>query len=1626
MHTIETLLNSYRTAAITERDKGTAFEKLIKAWLVKDPVQALRIKQVQTWAEWASDHNQDRTDTGIDLVATRHDGGFTAIQCKFLAVDRRLRKEDIDSFISASAKPQFSERIIIETTTKAWSPNAEIMLQGQAIVTTRIGLQDLIASDVDWTTFAGTGEIRRRAPRTLRTDQVEALNAVRAGLAAADCGKLIMACGTGKTLTALRVAEDIAGSGGQVLFLMPSLALMAQSVREWCADALLPLATFALCSDTQVGKRRSSTDDIAELEVNDLTFPVTTDAQKVAAAVNAADPQAMRIVFATYQSIQVIAEAQAQHGMPAFDLIVCDEAHRTTGATLASEDQSNFVKVHDNEVIAGRKRLYMTATPRIYGEWAKAKARDVDAVLASMDNEQLYGKVLFHSGFARAVESGILSDYRVIVLAMDEGHVSTAVQKRLSNEDSELILDDATKIIGCWKALSKSGFKQGPDGDPTPMRRALAFCRDIKSSKLVRDEFEKVVAEFQAQSEGDDDSAAETLQCAVRHVDGTYNARARWQRLDWLKEDAGSNVCRILSNARCLAEGVDVPTLDAILFLHPRKSQIDVVQSVGRVMRRAPGKRMGYVILPIGVPPGVAADQALNDNKKYRVVWQILNALRAHDERLDGVINQSGLGQDVSDRITIIDSRPASAELRATTAEVDDLPAPSWQKGSGIGKGSEAQTRETSEHQQLELVMDEFSRAIMAKIVEKCGTRDYWEDWAADVAEIAERHITRISALVSEPGSDARGFFEDFLTEVRDDLNDSISERDAIEMLAQHIITRPVFDSLFEGHAFVDQNPVSVAMQEVLGVIDEAHVEKEAQKLEGFYASVRRRAAGITEPQARQKLIVELYDKFFRSAFPRTTKMLGVVYTPTEIVDFIIRSVDDVLRSEFGQTLGSKGVHIIDPFTGTGTFITRLLQSGLIHPKDMERKYREEIHANDIVLLAYYIAAINIETAFHALTKREGYLPFEGICFTDTFGMHEGDDMLSDYMQDNSERRMRQKRAEIEVIIGNPPYSAGQKSENENAKNVGYAKLDARIGDTYAKHSAATLQKNLYDPYIRAIRWGSDRLGDSGVIAYVTNAGWIDSNSADGLRKCLAEEFSSLYVFHLRGNQRTQGERSRREGGKIFGQGSRAPIAITLLVRNPKAARRGQIHFHDIGDYLSQSDKLRIVKEFGSVQGITERSGWQMITPDRNHDWLNQEDPDFDRFLVLGSKRSQSTRLFENYSLGVATNRDAWCYNASNSEVDRNIRSMIAFYHSERARYQASSPPAKPDGQAVSAFVNNDPTRVSWTRALKQDLARNKDLDFSEGEILQSAYRPFSKQWMYYGRRLNEMVYQMPQIFPNADVRNKVICVTGRGATTGFSTLMADTLPDLEMISKAQCFPLHLYERIEASEKAGLFDSATEQIEYRKRDGISDAGLEHFRAAYPGKPINKVALFHYVYGLLHSEDYRERFRNSLMKQIPRVPAVASFQDFDAFRSAGEELAALHLGYERVEPWPVTINDGKDLPAGIEPERLYRVEKMRLASKNDLSRIIYNPYITISEIPLEAYEYVVNGKPAVKWVMERQGIRANKDSGIVNDANRYAVETMNNPRYPLDLLLRVIRVSVETMEIVGSLPSLRID
>ena len=896
--------------------------------------------------------------------------------------------------------------------------------------------------------------------------------------------------------------------------------------------------------------------------------------------------------------------------------------------------------------------------------------------------------------------------------------------------------------------------------------------------------------------------------------------------------------------------------------------------------------------------------------------------------------------------------------------------------------------------------------------------------------------------------------FTGFANELRDDLNDSISDAEVIEMLAQHLITKPVFDALFKDYSFASHNPVSQAMQQVLDVLHEHRLEKEATTLDKFYASVEMRAAGIDSAEGKQKIVVELYDKFFRNAFPKMTERLGIVYTPVEVVDFIIHSVNDLLQEEFGQTLGSEGVHIIDPFTGTGTFITRLLQSGLISPEQLPHKYKHEIHANEIVLLAYYIAAINIEAVYHAIVGGK-YEPFQGICLTDTFQLYEKGDMISDLLTNNSDRRKRQKALDIRVIVGNPPYSVGQQSENDNAANIEYPELDEKIRSTYAKQSKATLQKGLYDSYIRAIRWASDRIGKSGVIGFVTNAGFLEGNTGDGVRKCLAEEFTSIYAFHLRGNQRTSGELSRKEGGKIFGSGSRAPIAITLLVKNPAkqgslaaptiSGHQAKIQWHDIGDYLTQTEKLEIIGRFRSTRGISEVNGWQQVVPNQNHEWINQRDQSFTEFIVMGDKKGSAIKLFENFSLGVVTARDAWCYNSSGSELSNNMTRMIEFYNSEVIRFNKthSQRSAKDRTQYIDEFIDADSKKISWTRALKAELSKDRQFEFEPICLNQSLYRPFTKRWLYFNRRFNEVVYQMPRFFPNQDAENIAIGFSASESRSEFSVFITDHVASLHAVDMvgSQYFPLYIYESDAAADPDDLFSSAPATATPTRRDAITDAGLAHFQAAYPapgeGVSITKEDLFYYLYGLLHSPEYRTRFADNLGKELPRIPAVKTHAAFRAFSRAGRELAHWHLDYETVPMNPdATVEvTGKDAPplAALSPAD-FRVVKMKFAkvkdpetgkSVNDKSTVFYNAKLTIRNIPLSAYDYVVNGKPALEWVMERQSVTTDKASGITDDANLWATETMGNAKYPLELFLRVITVSLETNRIVAGLPELEI-
>ena len=1627
MSSLQNALSIIREKSNNDTELGNAFERLTKVFLENDATQTQQYSKVWHYSDWAREQEGYPTkDIGIDLVAKlRDEDGYCAIQCKFYQSEYSISKADLDSFISASASSDFTRLMLIDTSTQAVSKNAQSVFDNLTKEYIRIQLSELEESRIDWSVYIKDGTVRLHSKKTLRDHQIKALNAVRKGLAEDDRGKMIMACGTGKTFTSLCIAEDLAGVGKTVLYMVPSLALMSQTVREWKNDAKEDFTAFSACSDIKVGKKKASDDQI-EVSLNDLAFPATTDARKLSEQIKHADKSKMTVVFSTYHSIDVISKSQYEFDLDDFDLIVCDEAHRTTGATLVGDDESNFVKIHNNENVRGKKRLYMTATPRIFGEKAKKKADDGEVALASMDDESTFGKNLFYRGFGWAVDNNLLTDYKVVVLMMDEQLVSDRVQRSFT-EGAELELDDATKMVGCYKALAKVGMNDKKDGvtkDTAPMKRALAFCQNIKLSKMFSSEFANVVNEY-ISNEGMSEENKTDLKVELFHVDGTFNAEQRNEKLNWLKDEADENICRVLTNARCLSEGVDVPALDAIMFLHPRKSQIDVVQSVGRVMRKSEGKDLGYVILPITVAPGVSAEKALNDNERYKVVWQILNALRAHDERFDSTINRIGLGEDVSDRIEIIDGTSTS-ELEATTAVVEDVKPKAKKKednnddnDTNLGEEDDTEGADDSEPEQLSFTLTDLSQAIKAKIVDKCGTRDYWENWASDISNIAHQHITRINSIVLNSGTPERAAFMLFVEEIRDDLNPEISENDAVEMPAQHIITRPVFDTLFQGNRFTTENAVSKAMETVLSQIYDHHIDTESRTLEKFYDSVKRRAADIITSKGRQTLILELYDRFFRNAFPLMTKKLGIVYTPVEVVDFIIHSVEDVMREEFGSSLGNDGVHILDPFSGTGTFVSRLLQSGIMTKDQIRKKYKSEIHANEIVLLAYYIACINIEAVYDDLVKENQYQSFDGMVLTDTFQLYEQDrDMIANLLPDNSERRTMQRKRDITVVIGNPPYSAGQSSANDNAANIRYPNLDKKIEQSYVANSNAGRQGALYDSYIRAFRWASDRIGDEGVVGFVTNGGWVDGNATDGLRHCLNEEFSKIYVFHLRGNARTSGELRRKEKGNVFGKGTRTPIVITILVKNKNFNEKGKIYFHDIGDYLDQKQKLSKIHQLNSIGGIAKQNKFIEIQPDADDDWINKGEKNFGRLTPL-LQSPDETGIFTINSNGVMTSRDAWVFNSSKRKLLENVGKSVDFYNTQVADFMKRS--TQTDFQK---FAKKDRSKISWSRALYQRGAKGTEISKNSDDVVTALYRPFFLTNLYFNQHLNEVRYKLPRFPIGIAPNNLIISTTGVGENTPFSAIITDKHPEYKTLYNGKHYPLRLFPQ---SEGDGLFSTLPKDETTSFSSNISRQCIDSLRQKYGKERILDEDLFFYVYGIFHSPDYKQRFANNLSKALPRIPFCESFEDFTSFSEYGKQLAEIHLNFEKVEKFPIGIKEGNlELISDTSDASFYRVEKMKFAKKGDKSSVIYNKNITIENIPLEAYEYVVNGKPALEWVMDRQRVKTDKASGIINDANDYANETMNNPAYPLELFQRVITVSLETMKIVKSLPKLDID
>lgn len=1634
---LDQVLIKYRKKAFSERDKGDRFERLMKRFLQTYQTYEGMFSDVWMWNEFPCRNDISGKDTGIDLVAKTVNGDYWAIQCKCWAEDATIDKASVDSFLGTSSRSfiredtgetvRFAQRLWISTTDK-WNSTAEEQILNQTPPVSRLNLSDLRNAQIDWIALdegkSGKEAVLRKFDP--RPHQQDAMKAAHAYYKTHNRGKMIMACGTGKTFTSLRLVEQETANKGLILYLVPSIALLNQTLNEWSAQSREKLYPICVCSDHTASRKNSKYDDTAEDLSVDLAMPATTNPDKVAAALLDAyanrDKHGLTVVFSTYQSIDVIHQVQeklanqqknalfADKMDPAaftFDFIICDEAHRTTGVTLESEEESAFVRVHDDSFIHAKKRLYMTATPRLYRESDKARAKEKSALLCSMDDPELYGEEFYRLGFGKAVDEHLLSDYKVMILTVSDEQIPPELQKAISN-DSEINTDDASKLIGCINALSKRMVADSAnlaEVDPQLMHTAVAFCQNIRSSK-------KIARLFNDCKEAYYDSLTRKQREALvnvnaEHVDGTMGAAQRAEKLDWLRATPkDGNECRILTNARCLSEGVDVPSLDAVIFMAGRSSEVDIVQSVGRVMRRSEGKKYGYIIIPVVIPANMKPEDALNDSRIFGTVWKVLNGLRAHDDRFDPKVENIRFALKKGSEGKG-DSQIIATGYDGPGYDADGNPVDNPLTGSG-----------KREYVQTTLFFSELQNAIYAKMVDKVGNKRYWEQWAEDISIIAERHKKRIMQLISTDEKHKKDF-QEYMDGLHKNINPYITDEEAIEMLAQHLITQPIFQAVFKDFAFADNNSVSVAMSKILDLLDnDGSMEHDRQVLDGFYRQVQVSCQNLNSAEAKQKMILELYDTFFKTALPKTVQKLGIVYTPVPVVDFIIHSVNDALKKEFGRTLSDENVHILDPFTGTGTFIVRLLESGYIRKEDLKRKYEQELHANEIVLLAYYIATVNIENAYHDLVgETDGYTPFDGICLTDTFQINENAEnesrIFSEVFPKNSERVVKQKNTPIRVIISNPPYQKAQKSTNDNTQHNSYPQLEKRIAETYAARTASSNKNGLYDSYVEAFRWASDRIDpeNGGVIGFITNGGWLDANAFDGFRKCLEKEFSSIYIFNLRGSIRGKArEAAKKEGQNVFD--IMTGVAIIILIKNPKNKNdKAEIYYHDIGDYLNREQKFDEINRIGSC--FSTKFAPVVLKPNVYGDWINKRSDAFSSFTIMGDKKNKklNEKFFcDTYSLGLGTNRDAWIYNFSQDKELENIGRMIDFYNSEIEKFNKSK------DEDIYEFVSKDNTKISWSSSLLSYANRSIIIKLNPKAMTQVMYRPFCKVNAYTGPYVIHRRGQMDNLFPTVGSKNRLICIPSSGNKKEFMPLMADKITDLHFQdSGTQCFPLYWYEE-HIPDEMNMFDEGKVK-EYIRHDGITDFILKRCRENY-GPKVTKEDIFYYVYGLLHMETYRKEFAADLKKSLPRIPLVEEPKDFRLISKVGRKLADLHLHYEDQDPLPgVTVT-------GAETGN-FKVTKIRYAKKGmveDKSTIIYNESIRISGIPKEAQQYEVNGRTPMGWIMDRYQVTTDKKTGIRNDPNDWCQEH-GNPRYILDLLLSVITVSVKTMELIHQLPQI---
>lgn len=1591
------LIKKKLQAISDQRTKGGMFEILSKH-LLRENDTAGDYEYIKLWNDWELRGNE--SDCGIDIVIKTTLGEFIAVQCKFYE-GKIVSLNNLSTFLtklqSGVGDVRFKRGIIISTSNLSSKALNEIEQVSKSIPIDIISEEDFINSSIDWVKLDPTqtqGELPLQAKKKPRAHQEEAINAVKEYFSTPNHtrGKLIMACGTGKTYTSLKIIESLEPKPHIVLFLAPSIALVSQTFREYCAQRSEPFVASIVCSDSKSGQ---SEDDIS---FSELPIAPSTRTEDIIKAYERAKRENRRfVIFSTYQSALRIKEAQ-NHGLGEIDLMICDEAHRSVGAMyslsksdreamlgdMGDEAYNSFTICHSNEHIKAKKRLYMTATPKVYKDNAKAKAQESDNFVFSMDDADTFGEEIYSLNFDQAIRQNLLTDYKVIILALKAENLSSVANNAISKLKAEgtklhgKMIDNefVCKIIGTHKGLAKqdlitldsqnqqdNDFKN--EFDKALSRRAISFCRNIKTSQNITSSFKTIIDCYNEEMKK---KSFKNLDISIDHIDGTMNSKIRLDKLTELNNPK-EKTCNVLSNARCLSEGIDVPALDSIVFFDGRSAIVDIIQAVGRVMRKAEGKEMGYIILPIALSESEIKDldKAVN-NTNFQNIWKVLNSLRSHDPRL---VDEAVFKEKI--KIVLSDDTPLTTD-------------PSK-------KNKKEGTENEQEKKQIQTLFDVTTLNALADAVynvmpTKLGDKGYWESFSAKTAKIAETLNMRLSAIFAKKPL----IFQDFLTSLRESIHEYIQEDEAIDMICSHIITKPIFDSIF-GESV--ENPIGKALDKVLEKVSELGLEEEETKyLDKLYKNVKENAELAKSQKSKQELIKNLYDTFLGKAFKKQSEKLGIVYTPIEVVDFILRATNDILKKHFNTNYNDPSVKVFDPFTGTGSFITRLLaeDNNLISQEALKDKFENGLFAQDIVLLSYYIALINITQTAQSRDSSLGN--FKNIALTDSLDYLEKKSnygVLPDFedLENNKKIKSVIDNQDIRVIVGNPPYSSGANSENDNNANISHPKLEERVRATYTAKKEKKEGKGMGDTYIQAFRMASDRLEDKGVLGFVVNGGFLDSSSADGFRKCLVEEFAYIYVLNLRGNQRTSGEESRKEGGKIFGGGSRAGVAIIFLIKDTSITQN-TIHYYDIGDYLDREDKLKKIREFVGLDSVD----FSVIVPNGKGDWINQRDEEFEKLIPLNQDK-KINGIFNLSSGGVVSGRDSWVYNFSQDVLMQSVQKCINTYNSDLERFnQEFREGFKKRTAGIASThlykylndkeITTDPTQIAWVQNLKTQLIRGKKLDnFSQEKISISCYRPFMKQYFYYDRELSWSFYSIKKLFQSPKDKNLVINTT-KG---NFSSLIGDTIPDYHFVGDVNAYPLYYYDEL------GTRHSA-----------ISGYALNLFQTHYKDSSITEEEIFYYIYAIFHHKGYLSKYSNSLSKEAPRI---ALSKDFKELSKLGKTLAELHLNYESGE-MHASVEHKEGMLADTEAEGYYDVVKM---VRKDTA-IAYNKNISITNIPLKALSYQVNGKSAIDWVIERYQVSQNKDSLIKNNPNDYA-----GGKYVFELICRIIKLSEKSVDLI---------